>query len=417
MTYGRFDDFTMKSSREFLSADDVIVADTLNQVIPALAKVDEAARRGQWCFGFVAYEAAAAFDAKFVTHERVQGLPLVWFAVAGSAPPRRIPIMRPSVGRSFHITPWQNQWSAEQYIDRVRTVQERIATGETYQCNLTSQLTANFSGDPLAFYGDLAHAQRGAHNALIDTGRHVIASASPELFFELSDRRLLMRPMKGTASRGRTRWEDRRNAAHLLANEKERAENIMIVDLMRNDASRIAVPGSVSVPRLLRVEKYPTVFQLTSDVVARVPRTVGVADIFSALFPCGSITGAPKHSSMSLIHELESGPRGVYCGAIGVVGPTSPGDIHASFSVAIRTAVIDRSTGETHYGTGSGITWGSSPDAEYQETQLKAAILDSLLVKSEAAAEAPKSISESVNIGNPAIAPVAGNQLVRTYAV
>ena len=252
----------------------------------------------------------------------------------------------------------------------------RIAAGDTYQCNLTTRLSAGFEGEAHSLYADLALAQQGAYNAFIDTGSHAIASASPELFFDLADSRVLLRPMKGTAPRGRTADEDARLVADLVASEKERAENIMIVDLLRNDVSRIAQLGGVSVPRLVHAERYPTVHQLTSDVVARVASSTTVLDVFTALFPCGSITGAPKWSTMQLIRELESGPRGVYCGAVGYVRPTVGGCAQARFSVAIRTVTIDLRLNTAVYGTGSAITWSSNPASEHAEIGVKSAVLN-----------------------------------------
>jgi para-aminobenzoate synthetase/4-amino-4-deoxychorismate lyase len=257
----------------------------------------------------------------------------------------------------------------------VREVRSRIAAGETYQCNLTTRLTRAADGDPEDLYRDLALAQRGAYNAYLDTGRFVVASASPELFFELSGDRLLMRPMKGTAARGRTVAEDERIVARLRSSPKERAENVMIVDLVRNDLARVAAAGSVRVPRLLHAERFATVHQLTSDVTARLRPGVGLTGIFRALFPCGSVTGAPKARTMELIRDVEDSPRGVYCGAIGLVAPPGAPQ-RARFSVAIRTVLVDRERGSATYGTGGGITWGSRPAAEYAELLAKARVLD-----------------------------------------
>jgi para-aminobenzoate synthetase/4-amino-4-deoxychorismate lyase len=229
-------------------------------------------------------------------------------------------------------------------------------------------------GDPLLLYRDLALGQRGAYNAYLDLGRFALASASPELFFERRGDEVLLRPMKGTARRGRDRDEDRRLADELRSSSKERAENVMIVDLMRNDVGRIAEVGSVDVPALFTVERYETVLQLTSDVTARLCPGTGLVDLFRALFPCGSVTGAPKASSMEIIRSLEPDPRGVYCGAIGLVGPPDA-PVRARFSVAIRTAVVNTSSGEAVYGTGGGITWGSEAAAEHAEVLAKAAVL------------------------------------------
>lgn len=204
--------------------------------------------------------------------------------------------------------------------------------------------------------------------------RHVISSASPELFFDVRDGCLTMRPMKGMARRGARRAEELAIAGRLRADPKERAENIMIVDLVRNDLTQVSTTGSVKVTRLCDVEQYDTVFQLTSEVTSRLRDNVGLPEIFRALFPCGSITGASKRRAMELIREVEAEPRGVYCGAIGVVAPpTAP--FRARFSVAIRMAVTDRWTGTTLYDGGGGITWYSEPDSEYAEMRDKARVL------------------------------------------
>jgi para-aminobenzoate synthetase/4-amino-4-deoxychorismate lyase len=253
-------------------------------------------------------------------------------------------------------------------------VREEIAAGETYQCNLTDRFRAPFSGDPFALYAGLATAQGAAYNAYLDLGRFVVASASPELFFEWVGDHLRTRPMKGTAPRGGTQAEDAELARRLRASPKERAENVMIVDLLRNDLARVATVGGVAVHELLTLERYPTVWQLTSEVTAQVRPGCGLVDVFRALVPCGSVTGAPKASSMRVIRDLEAGPRGVYCGAVGLVAPPSA-PFRARFNVAIRTAVVDRHAGTAVYGAGGGITWDSDPAAEREELFAKAAVL------------------------------------------
>ena len=229
-------------------------------------------------------------------------------------------------------------------------------------------------GDPFGLYRDLALGQRGAHNAYLDLGRFAVASASPELFFERRGDQILLRPMKGTARRGRHLREDEVLAQRLRHSAKEQAENVMIVDLLRNDVARVAETGSVAVPALFTVERYETVLQLTSDVTARLRPGTGLVELFRALFPCGSVTGAPKASSMEVIRSLEPTPRGVYCGAIGLVGPPDA-PVRARFNVAIRTAVVDTETGDAVYGTGGGITWDSEPAAEHAEVLTKTAVL------------------------------------------
>ncbi len=203
----------------------------------------------------------------------------------------------------------------------------------------------------------------------------MILSASPELFFEWRGDRLTTRPMKGTAARGRTLAEDQERLLTLTSSEKERAENVIVVDLLRNDVGRVSTIGSVDVPALCVPERYETVWQLTSDVTGTVLHGAGLADVFRALFPSGSVTGAPKRRAMEIIRGLETTPRGMYCGAVGFVAP--PGTaLRARFSVAIRTLTLDRATGEAVYGSGSGIPWASEPEAELAEVRAKAAILN-----------------------------------------
>jgi para-aminobenzoate synthetase/4-amino-4-deoxychorismate lyase len=370
--WARFDDLTVGSALQFPAVEQVLVAREPGEVAGVLDEVERRTSAGTWAFGFVAYEAASGLDPVLTTREPVDGLPLAWFGIAAG----------PQDAAELHAGPggwpagsWVPEWDERRHRAAVREVRSRIAAGETYQCNLTTRLTRAVDGDPEELYRGLALAQRGAYNAYLDTGRFVVASASPELFFELCDDRIVMRPMKGTAARGRTVAEDERIVARLRSSPKERAENVMIVDLVRNDLARVAATGSVRVPRLLHAERFATVHQLTSDVTARLRPDVGLTGIFRALFPCGSVTGAPKTRTMELISDLEESPRGVYCGAVGVVAP--PGaPFRARFSVAIRTVLIDREHIFATYGTGGGITWSSRPAAEYAELLTKARVLD-----------------------------------------
>ncbi|OLT12047.1 bifunctional aminodeoxychorismate synthase component I/aminotransferase [Pseudonocardia sp. CNS-139] len=370
--WARFDDLRAGSALAFADVGRTLVATGRAEVPAVLAEVDRLTAEGRWAFGFVAYEAAPAFDPALAVHEPVAGLPLAWFGIVDH--PDEVPVVEPRGGAGFAAGPWTPAWTAERHRDRVAAVRARIAEGETYQCNLTTRLTAPVRGDLTRLYADLALGQRGAYNAYLDLGRFVVASASPELFFEVGGDDVLMRPMKGTAARGRTVAEDTEAVRALRASPKERAENVMIVDLVRNDLARVAATR-VRVPALFRAERYETVHQLTSDVTARRRPDAGLAELFGALFPCGSVTGAPKPRTMELIRELEDGPRGVYCGAIGMVAP--PGaPFRARFSVAIRTVLVDRDTGAATYGSGGGITWDSDPAAEYAELLAKARVLD-----------------------------------------
>jgi para-aminobenzoate synthetase/4-amino-4-deoxychorismate lyase len=374
--WGRFDDLARGTALRFTRPFRVLTATEPADVVPVLAEVERATEAGAWAFGYVAYEAAAGLDPGLAgaVGPGPDPLPLVLFGLCdrpADVPPVELP---PGTARAYSVGPWQRGWSEAGYRDDVARVRECIAAGETYQLNLTVRMRADIAGDLEQLYADLAWGQRGSYAAYLDLGRFVVASASPELFFRWNGDELLTRPMKGTARRGRTTEEDDERRQALVESPKERAENLMIVDLLRNDLGRIAEVGSVDVPVLFTPERYETVWQLTSDVTARPRRGTGLVDVFRALFPSGSVTGAPKQRSMELIRDLEHEPRGVYCGAVGMVAP--PGsEYRATFSVAIRTVVVDRETGSAVFGTGGGITWGSDPAAEHAELLAKAAIL------------------------------------------
>lgn len=369
--WARFDDLRAGSSLLLRADRGVLRADRLDEVEAVLRAVQAAADEGRWAFGFVAYEAAPALDPALATHTGLDGFPLAWFGVADE--PVVVPPIPPAEGVGYTAGPWTCAWSRERHAAAVEAVLARIADGDTYQVNLTTRLTGPVAGDAAALYADLAAAQGGAHHAFLDTGRFAVAGASPELFFSWGGGEVTMRPMKGTAPRASTAGEDRRLADELATSPKERAENVMIVDLVRNDLARIAT-GSPRVTALCEVETYPTVHQLVSEVTARARDDVGLVDVFRALFPCGSVTGAPKPSTMAIIRELEDGPRGVYCGALGLVAPAGSG-MPTRFGVPIRTLVVDRERGTGTYGAGGGITWGSRAGAEYDELLVKARVL------------------------------------------
>jgi para-aminobenzoate synthetase/4-amino-4-deoxychorismate lyase len=254
----------------------------------------------------------------------------------------------------------------------VRRIHEHIAAGDTYQVNYTYRLRAPWDGDPFERFSALARAQRSRYAAFIDAGRYAVLSASPELCFRLEDDLLTCRPMKGTAPRGPTLVADRLQAAGLRASEKERAENVMIVDMVRNDLGRIARVGSVRVPRLWETERYPTLWQMTSTVHAETAAPID--EILLALFPSASITGAPKVRTMQIIKEVERTPRGIYTGCVGVLGPGRQGWMN----VAIRTLVVDRREEMAEFGTGSGIVWDARATAEFDECRTKTLVLGGL---------------------------------------
>lgn len=339
----------------------VLVARTPAEVRPVLEAVEAMAREGRWCVGYLRYEAASAFDPAFAVHE-ADG-PLAWFGVHDETQPW------PEASPAAPSIDWQGSLSRESFDQRMQVIHRAIADGELYQINYTAALHAAFQGNARDWFLALRQAQPDGYTAFIDSGEEQVLSVSPELFFDWQDERILARPMKGTAPRGATPAEDEALAQRLRTVPKERAENVMIVDLIRNDLSRVAQPFSVRVPRLFHTEALPTVWQMTSDVEARVREGTSLADVFAALFPCGSITGAPKVSAMRLIRALEPEARGVYCGAVGVVRPGG----HATFNVPIRTVTLRGA--EARCGIGSGITADARADAEWEEWRHKRAFL------------------------------------------
>lgn len=353
--------------RAFGAPRSVLVARTLDEVRVVLDAVQAASTQGAWCVGYLRYEAAPAFDAALRVHD-ADG-PLAWFAVHDEA----LPWPSPEPGAGVQVQ-WQPGLERPAFDAALGTLQDAIANGAYYQVNFTAQMTGRLlpgqdAAPAPALFAALQRAQPGGYAAFVDTGDEQILSVSPELFFDWRGNRLLTRPMKGTAPRGATPVSDAAQAETLRTSVKERAENVMIVDLLRNDLSRIAEPFSVHVPRLFHTEPLPAVWQMTSDVEARTRPGCSLAEVFAALFPCGSITGAPKVRAMQAIHSLEAGPRGVYCGAIGVVRPGGA----ATFNVPIRTVSLRGI--RARCGIGSGITSGSVAQAEWQEWRHKQAFL------------------------------------------
>jgi len=365
----------------------VLVAHDLADVRQVLDAVQMAAQQGRWCVGYLRYEAAPAFDSALAVHAP-EG-PLAWFAVYDEvlAWPEDAGLETPAPGID-----WLETCPRPVFDAAVAHIQNAIAAGEMYQVNFTAQLSGAWREQPTAttphgLFAALQRAQPGGYAAFIDTGfagdvgDGQVLSVSPELFFDWQSSHaggsgeILARPMKGTALRGNTLDADAAQAAALRASPKERAENVMIVDLLRNDISRIAEPFSVQVPVLFHTQALPSVWQMTSDVRARTRPGTSLADVFGALFPCGSVTGAPKVRAMQMIQAQEAAPRGVYCGAIGVVRPGESGNaIRATFNVPIRTVTVQASG--LHCGIGSGITSSATPDAEWQEWRAKRKFLE-----------------------------------------
>ena len=337
----------------------------------SLTRLEAAARSGAWVALAASYELGYVIEPHLARHLPPDAGPLLtgwifrhaewladaacdaWLAVRAGKDAGCTGALQPNIEKADYL----------RQIDRIRRY---ITDGDCYQVNFTFPMRSRFTGDPEGLFWSLAPASRAPHAAFLDCGGTAVVSLSPELFFSRTGDRLEMRPMKGTRLRGRFPEEDGRQATELAISAKERAENLMIVDMVRNDLGRIAGAGSVAVESLFALERYPTVWQMTSTVSAR--SRARLTEVFAALFPCASVTGAPKARTMDWIARLERFPRGVYCGAIGWVAPTR----RASFSVAIRTAVIDRTAGTLSYGVGSGVVWDSKPAAEYLECLAKA---------------------------------------------
>ncbi len=363
---------------------------SISDVMAMLGEVDAAARRGWYAAGFVAYEAAPAFDSAFrVTAPSPQPdvratIPLAWFGLFSDAcPAAPLPPapVRPTIDQRSDVESWGCDVDERSYAAAVSRIREEIAAGNAYLVNLTTRFLRPWASDddPFDLYCRLVRSYASGYHAYLETPDWAVACASPELFFERSAYDIVTRPMKGTAPRGRWSSEDASHAHDLSHSPKERAENIMVVDMLRNDLGRIAVPGSVDVPSLCDLERHPAVWQMSSTVRATTPGHVGLPEIFGALFPCASVTGAPKVSAMSVISDLEKSPRGVYCGAVGLVQPASRDTDtgpSARFAVGIRTAVLDRSAQTATYGSGGGITWDSTAIREWEEVLLKARALE-----------------------------------------
>lgn len=374
-----------------------LVAHDPSQVAGLLDAAHELARDGHWLVGWVAYEAAPGLDACLPVKALPPGQPYAVWAVfeadqvepqpGQSASGRRSStdsVSLPATSAPWSADDWTCDLEEAQATDRIERIRRLIEAGEVYQVNLTSRLRSPFEGGPEAiepFFDALRRSQPQGYGLMLDAraacrGPGVVLSVSPELFFDWDGEVITTRPMKGTAARGSDPAADQRAADHLRASSKERAENLMIVDLLRNDLSRIAEVGSVKVPSLFDLEALPTVWQMTSTITARSRQGLKLSEAFAALFPCGSVTGAPKRQAMHHIARLETGPRGVYCGAVGLMSPGG----RVTLNVPIRTVLLHTppppAPWSAHCGIGSGITLDAQPDAEWREWQVKRGFLE-----------------------------------------
>ena len=351
----------------FDQPEEILEARSLDELEQVIAKIERARRAGKWLAGYFSYEAGALFEEKLaaslLTGRRI---PLCAFGVF-SAPKRHKPEPHPGAPGWWLAAP-AAAWSFEDYRERFDRVHQHLREGDCYQANLTFPIVAKWLGDPEAIFNELAARQPVRHSAYVDFSETKILSRSPELFFKTdTDGWIESLPMKGTARRGKTPAADKAQKRFLQSDPKNQAENRMIVDLLRNDISRISEVGTLSVPKLFKVETYETLHQMVSLVRARLLPGLTVRDIFAALFPCGSITGAPKLRAMTILQALEQRPRDIYCGSIGWIAP----DGRMEFNVAIRTLTL-YPDGEAVFNVGGGVVFDSTAEEEYAECLLKA---------------------------------------------
>ncbi|MEB3045122.1 aminodeoxychorismate synthase component I [Rhizobium mulingense] len=369
--YILFRDDTTEQVMLFADPAEIIVANTPAEFFSGLARMEVAKAEGKWLAGYMAYEAGYLFEEKlasFVGENRK--MPLLCFGVFDAPQPDTHPLTQPKqrLENEEFLTEPKAAWDFPIYKERFDRLHEHLRLGDAYQANLTMPVEARWNGDPRAAFWSLIERQPVKYGALVNLGGPVILSRSPELFFRTDAQGWIeTHPMKGTAKRGATAAEDAEIIEAMRNDIKTQAENRMIVDLLRNDISRITEVGTLDVPKLFDVETYPTVHQMVSHVQARLRPGLSIRDIFAALFPCGSITGAPKMRAMEILHTLEDAPRDAYCGAIGMI--SSSGAMR--FSVAIRTITLFE-RGRAVFNVGGGIVFDSTPEAEYEECLLKA---------------------------------------------
>lgn len=368
--YVLFRDDSENRTTVFAEPERVVTARTKAEFRHGLAELERAHQAGKWIAGFMAYEAGHLFEEKLAPFaEEGRETPLMSFGIF-DAPSDDHPLAEPQ--RRIENEPFLAEpraaWDFSTYRERFDRLHQHLRQGDCYQANLTMPIRARWSGDPRAAFWSLIERQPVKYGALVALDGPILVSRSPELFFRVdADRWIETHPMKGTAKRGASAREDAEIIEAMRADEKTQAENRMIVDLLRNDISRITEVGTLDVPKLFDIETYPTVHQMVSHVRAKLRPDVGITDIFAALFPCGSITGAPKMRAMEILHALEDGPRDAYCGAIGFIAPSGI----MRFSVAIRTISLF-ADGEAVFNVGGGIVFDSGAQSEYDECLLKA---------------------------------------------
>ena len=359
----RFDNGPLGGAAIFAEPRAIVVADVLEETSAAFAAVEDALAQGYWVAGHASYELGFALEPRLIGRmPSERRVPLIKFGIY-DAPRAAEPL--PSAPAT--IGEFASRWSVTDYAEAFSKLHRAIGEGEIYQGNLTFPMDAEYFGDPVSLYAFLAAYQPVGHGALITTeDGPAILSRSPERFFTTSSAgEISTRPMKGTQPRSANPIEDAAQKAFLMQDEKNRAENLMIVDLLRNDLSRVCQAGSVHVPQLFEIETYTTVHQMVSEVRGQLRSDVTFSDIFRALFPCGSITGAPKIRAMEILADLEPWARDIYCGTIGWAAP----DGRSDFNVAIRTMLLENNRATLN--VGGGVVWDSRADSEYEEALWK----------------------------------------------
>jgi para-aminobenzoate synthetase/4-amino-4-deoxychorismate lyase len=347
---------------------EIIKADNYKNIKKALSYIEDMTLKGFYAAGFVSYEASGAFDPNYLVKKNNLSNNL-WFGIYKKKEIIPHHILFDNPGKAQYIFDWELPFNYNEYKNKIDFIKEKIFKGDIYQLNYTFNMESDFKDDPFSvFLNNFSHLD-SKYSAFIDTPDFSVLSGSPELFFKLHKNKLISKPMKGTIHRGRNNNEDILNKEKLYNSEKDRAENVMITDMIRNDMGKIAQISSVNTKKLFEVEKYSRVFQMTSTVTCTTDKSV--CEIFEAMFPCASITGAPKIKSMEYIKQAEKSPRGVYTGAIGFLEP----ERKALFNVAIRTMYINKESKKGYYGTGGGIVWDSFAENEYKECQSKSLII------------------------------------------
>ena len=367
--YILLDDQITHELRYYTDPIDIVQAETAADIDAALSKLKDYHAAGYYLAGYLSYDLGFALESKLAAlmPENTDG-PLLQFgvfkSVSNHAPADCLYTAKPP-----HIT-LKPHWSEADYSQRFNRVMDYIRAGDVYQINLTFPMTGDYDCPADKLYAAFRHRQKGRYGGVVSLGSGPeIISLSPELFFRKEKREMSMRPMKGTRPRAETQEADNKLRDDMRGEAKSQAENLMIVDLLRNDLSRVSESGSVKVPELYALETYPTLHQMTSRVTSRLKNDVDFADIFKSLFPCGSVTGAPKIRAMEIIDELEDSARGAYCGGLGYIDP----DGETCFNVAIRTLILD--AGKLRYNVGSGLVLDSEAADEYAECLLKANVL------------------------------------------